>query len=236
MEKPLFVRDERGWFKLTPTYLGDDGAIGGLLAAQSVRKLPAAFTTKDGALVDAATVGDPSNILCRIRRNRIKLHTHFRESDGVLVPVFQSDTNTLSLQMEWTPPADMAVWFGIRSFYERQQHKFAEAFLYATAVGIGVAGVFKLPLPNLYNHGPICLGRADFVSNTLAGLVDEVVAHLDSATWNTDLMPREGSEPAALRALFSYSLADSTQVPCTQPWHELLRRVSNPHIDRMVEI
>jgi hypothetical protein len=229
INEPIYTRTSSGWFKLTPQHLGGDAEIAAHLSTTAVTNVPHAFKLYNTP-VHIAKQGKQSFISTRIPT--LALATHFMVEDGVLVPSFKATTDSVLLNLVWTPPANMTLHLGVSVGTSGSDTVFHEAFLVATLAG--ESGTFRLPLPNLYKHGPICLGRTEFRADTLSSMMEQVIMQMQTALWNTDLL--DSSDNNRRKNLFSYSLADNSQVSTAAASISDLHRVASPVIEKFILI
>ena len=229
INEPIYTRTSSGWFKLTPQHIGGDVEVAAHLATAAVTTVPNAFKLY-GSPVHIAKQGKQSFISTRIPT--LALATHFMVEDGVLVPSFKATTDSVLLNLVWTPPANMTLHLGVALGTSGHEPVFHEAFLVATLAR--ESGTFRLPLPNLYKHGPICLGRSEFSADTLSSMMEQVIMQMQTALWNTDLL--DNADNGRRKNLFSYSLADNSQVNTAAASVNDVHRVASPVIEKLILI
>ena len=233
IKEPLFVRTSTGWFKLTPSSIGGDDKIGELLAARAAQAFPNAFQL-GGQPAHVSLSGPPSSrrALISVCVPKLKVHTFYSVSEGALVPVFRNLPDSVRMDLEWTPPPTMRLWFALDAQMVDGKWRHGTPFVFLKSTNKAHAGTFKVPLPNCYDHGAICLGHVDWKIGDVLTVAQQAYDQLQTATWNTDLL--YDHDAPARNGLFRFDLATNKQIPFTAEWERLVKRLSNPTIDTAI--
>lgn len=229
---------------------GDDGALYRFLAPTRVLNAESALASlASNAPLQLRSIfiidGQPVHLALKkthailaMRITNLTLNTFFRLSGGVLVPEFKPRFGLdeyLDIHGLWQPPVTMKLWFAVNvqlAASPMLPFRNDNPFLVAQHTGsdASVAGFWKLPLPNQYGDGRLCLGDT-FHEIAYANLQDHMLACkklLDTSAWNTDQLPLM----SAAQEMFKLDpLTNQRPVPVPGPtwnWTAFCTRVSNP--------
>jgi hypothetical protein len=205
-----------------------------------------------GPCVDAirritARTGQKVPFMCL--SNGVPLHASIKASDGIvwgILPAIELNCNwTVTgdtmhptftgpgtrMKQSWTPPEGCRPFFfadvldsaipGPRRFKARQ--------CYLVAAG-KTPGWYRLPLPNTYADGTLCLGDGNTpMGQTLATVWENAVTMFFSAPFNSDLST-EGTGMPGTKALFTFKVTDNKPVPCPD-WETKCTKVNSTVYD-----
>ncbi|MCR6656611.1 MAG: hypothetical protein NVV63_12555 [Opitutus sp.] len=176
---------------------GADAAIARALTAMGVH-IPLLDITPQGAHIHAHFSASQHVIATQL--GSINLDTYFTmqqedESDGPphIVPVFQPLAGATRMRLKWRPRGDMNLWFVTARAPDTHV---MTCYIVATH---HEAGLWRLPLPNTYEDGRLCMGPAfeDWLRKTVRyeiPLWSDMALHrkameaASESTWNADLM------------------------------------------------
>lgn len=140
------------------------------------------------------------------------------EEQVKMVPVFSRGEQSIEMNPEWKPPEDMVLAFITHIL----QHHFCNAYL--IAISMESRGLFKLPLPNLYGDGKLCLGGgADIPGRNAVDLADNALEDFNQSKWNRDLLSRVSRE--SLNNMFAFD-EQGKQIPHEGDWKTSCEEVS----------
>ncbi len=170
---------------------------------------------------------------------QLKLNSHFGLFDGNLVPFWGGGGMSLPMTCTWVPPDDCQLYFGVKAKASAiaegavavRKWKLHEAYFFAKSASVG--GFFKLPLPNLFNDGRICMGNSLGTAQhnaTLEGLLKGLLAHLSESPWGTDMLP----DAVNSRRLFRFHPSTLTNVAIEGEWHANCQRVNRIELETLV--
>lgn len=199
-------------------------------AQQGYQKQPA-IDEIDGLPVTLAT--SEANCLAGVSIKGFSLRTWAKEHNGLLVPTFQKEgRETMERTLAWTPPGTMKLFMIVKAKSDlvNKQWMLVESYLIAKAASAVPAGFFRLPLPNIYPDGRVCLGN-DFKghSPTLLGVLKAAIRRLNESSWNTDMLP-DMDESWKLLRFNSTTLAAETP---EGNWWDACTRISRLEYDSL---
>jgi hypothetical protein len=191
------------------------------IGTSAMRTLPNAFATNGaaGPLIWSVMIDGNMNAYWTARLSKITLRCPWRMHEGALVPVFNSQTDPI-MAIDWHPP--FAVWMTV--IERANNHTFANAYLYS-CYG---AQFYRLPLPNTFEDGKLCLGRQE---NPAMGssmqLLQRVTDNFASTPWNADLW----NETEKTFQLFRFNPVGEKMVaaPLTVSWLSLCQPFTGAH-------
>lgn len=152
----------------------------------------------------------------------LPMRTTFSVLDGRIVPEFQEGPEFLRRELSWRAPSSMKLYFALKvSAPSVGVFVIHKPFLFATD---GVPGFWKLPLPNQYGDGPLCLGSTceDKRGRTLVEIWTEGWNLFKGSTWNRDQLP----SMAHSKALFKFNPANNETIP-VENWTAFCTRWSH---------
>lgn len=174
-----------------------------------------------GDSVDVAAGIDGA--LCSVLLKRLTLDTCFSQVGDFLVPTFER--GGMRLKLDWEAPSDMQLRFAALC---HPSWTATECFLFARGPQ---PGFVKLPLPNIYDDGRVCMGdevRGTIRGDTLAACFKAALESFRSTSWNTDL----NNHGASVRALFRWK-SDRTPVPAPADWRRFCQTVSRQEMEEL---
>lgn len=142
----------------------------------------------------------------------------------VMVPEFTKNVNFLDRTMEWQPPDNCKLKLAFVA-KEKSGHFYAEQqVLFAINQE---PGFWKLPLPNHYGDGKLCLGETicRVLEPTVQELTEKFFAIFKSSRWNNDQMPRMDNAKALFR--FNTASGETLLVAGGYGFHNYCQRVNN---------
>jgi hypothetical protein len=167
-----------------------------------------------------------------IRIPSIVLNTTFDADNDKLFPTFRSGALP-HLRMEWTPPPGLTVFFVMLMVANsdsswsitRDRH-----YLLGVDNTKTVPGWFRLPLPNIYADGQVCMGNYTSQHPTIHACATAAIDQLLNSPWNSDLL----GDITPIKALFSFDSTTNKPLPPVTPWHTHMVRVNNVLFERIV--
>ena len=129
--------------------------------------------------------------------------------DGKVSPDFRG---TSVYSVNWTPPEGFKVRFVVVASVSGERWEVGNCYL--IGVSRTTPGWYRLPLPNTYDDGRVCMGGRVGASPTVAGAWLMAFSHWQSAPFNADLIDRVNA--GHCKGLFSYT-SSGAQVPCENP-------------------
>ncbi len=227
-----------GAYRLTAEPLAQQSVYAALSRCMegAYKRIGAAFTLDRQPVALAVSSQDA---LIGTRLTQLKLNSHFLLFEGSLVPLWAGGGLSLPMTCTWVPPDDCQLYFGVKAkvlavaegAVAVQKWKLHEAYFFAKSVSAG--GFFKLPLPNLFNDGRICMGNslgAAYANVTLEGLLKALLAHLSESPWGTDMSP----DTLRTRQLFRFHPSTLTNIAIEGEWHANCQRVNRIELETLV--
>lgn len=172
-----------------------------------------------------------NQVIAGVPLKRLNLLAKCQLIDGHMVPVFTGDEVFL-MNCVWTPPANCQMHFAMSLNKSGATWKISNVFLFCRAASGTPGGFFKLPLPNIYPDGRVCMGERFQMTcpeNTIEGLLKHGIRHLAESPWGTDMMP----QASKIRALFRFDPGTLTSVEPATEWHTHCDRVSRVEMDAL---
>jgi hypothetical protein len=207
------------------------------IAGQEVRRATAVFALED-KLVRLASRFDGSLIL-GVVLDHIRLDTNFSLFEDIaggkfLSPVFRGNRNTVHTTCLWKPPDTMEIHFAVHmSLVGDITWQMIDSLLFARP--INRPGFFKLPLPNTFGDGRMCLGNGPNRINgdTAQEVLTKAHTMFESGVWNTDLIDEINLENT--RKLFQFDPSNFLPIPPPEEWEQCCRRVSSTTMEDLLE-
>lgn len=208
------------------------------LAADAPVTIPRAFVTTANGPVHMAATSTSVTLFGLVPSFRLSTHYSPHPTlPGKLTPVFrraEGARDTLQLSCEFTPPPNMRVWFITHHITQPAvpgRSQYSRSFLVASCTDAGVPGLFKLPLPNIYEDCKLCLGNG-----TEGTIQPDHNAPLEkvfknafdifySSTWNGDLLQSISLD--CTRAMFVMDGTTNKSVPGPTDWYRNNLQVSS---------
>lgn len=171
--------------------------------------------------------------------SKLHLTTYYRSNPSLnppcLTPCFKQEaTDNVQLSNPvWTPPEGIHLWFVTYIPKEGSTH------CYLVFTRDDRSGIFKLPLPNTYDDGRLCMGGAwdEEVANlryrggdTSIGLHTLAVERFMASSWNADLWRNRDGTDAMVR--FDY---EGKQLPPLNGWLDWTNAVSSTVYNWLIE-
>lgn len=181
-----------------------------------------------------ARTGGGIFVWCRILK--LSMRAQFDIEHDLRLPRFRGGGTSMEMTLDYLPPQEMALFLAVDakltgSAYKSQSHLLFACDWRTCTPGAGAvpqesSGFFKLPLPNTYSDGRICLGRGNesVQAPSAAELLARTHTILQNSVWNQDLSEQVENS----RQLFRWDAATATQRPPTLRWYQLCSRVSHP--------
>ena len=143
------------------------------------------------------------------RIDKIPLKTKFTPGDDFLYPSFAE--NGLLMYKEWVIPTDMEAYLTCVSFGESLK-------VILSAWSSKEKQMYRLPLPNIYEDGSICMGdRFNYDGSDLLASARRSIKSFKEAEWNRDLIHNTGGNHVKM---FRYD-PDGNQLAPLQAWESL---------------
>lgn len=201
-----------GLVRLTPQVLGGADVALQALANNISARTYNAFKVND---LPVKLITKREQVVCCLKLRELPIKTTFSLLEGKMVPEFTNNRDFLQGDKIWTPPESMKLHFCVRCQF--QPWKAMEIYFFAQHTDDG--STYKLPLPNQYGDGRLCLGDnlGRLSGATLPELLAKVLDLLKNSTWNTDQLP----DMAKAKAMFKWNPASGEVVHETEDWTEL---------------
>jgi hypothetical protein len=167
--------------------------------------------------------------LWSIRIDRIPLKARFRVINGVLVPMFASDTD-LEMPLLWQAPKEIRLVFMVRTVASDDYVSIEGNWLFAFNQD---ANGYRLPLPNLHDDCSVCTGDFEDHYDTAQECVIASLNQFNQSKWNADLM----RTVAQSQKFFRFRPTNETfeTLPVEAPnWTSLCDKVSTAIMDRVI--
>lgn len=221
-----FLEGGRFYRQPPPVIVSGSEKVFETFAANSTKRLQGAFSVGD-LPCSLAITGE--KMVASFILNSLSMKTTFAVENGVMTPVFlpRSNTNAVFAEAVWYTPGNMQLTFAMEIHRLKPTFATKDVCLFARDVGFGgKPGFFRLPLPNHFEDGRLCLGDtlANLRGNTVAELCSKVLDLLKNSAWNSDQLP----DMAKAKGMFRFSPADNTTVPTPHPWTQFCTSVSLP--------
>jgi hypothetical protein len=192
------------------------------------------FMFHDGFPVSASLKGNNFVIWCRLKKLVINCAWRVLEGNLVMDPLTRKDR----IARDWLAPENMELFFmvrGTRGTEGENVYKFGvpgrqsvHLWCRSTEKSKAAAGWFRLPLPNTYEDGSMCLGSGDGIYGpSMTDVLLEVKGILDNAPYASDVLDREVDHPAR-NLLFYYDMSGEQIMPGAK-WHTNMTRVNNTY-------
>lgn len=228
-----FELGEEQDYRVTRVPISRSGVLAALQsAASSGYKLIGRVSHLDGKPVTLA-VADKRALL-GIELDGFPLATHAALKEGVLLPVFKANKDSVPATLQWKVPETMQLTFAcLGERLANGNWKDVNCFLFARHRFDTPGGYFRFVLPNIFEDGRLCMGNS--YSNTQANLLDllpAALAHFRASAWNTDLLPASLTDT---HKLFRFDPTSFQSVPCMGDWWAACKRVSRTEYDMLTE-
>lgn len=165
------------------------------------------------------------------RLKRLTIKTYYNivstASGPYMNPEFASSREYVERTCVWYAPSNMHLYFAVPQLSDGLGSWLTEcAMLFAFCEG--QTGFWKLPLPNTYVDGKICLGRSwpEGVARTALENYRDAFRRFDENPWNTDLP----ADQAQTRQLFRFNPLDNSQMAVRGDWHVCCVRFNHPYM------
>ncbi len=230
--KPYYLFDNEspnGLLRIEPVIrrvVNSDDALRACQTDIAIR-IPAAFDVNNnlGLKPVGLSVKKEYTIAC-CRITKVKLDTYFVlvPTEGPVpaffTPCFAQSPEAMGLprqesvrlNLSWQIPNDMVMFFAAKMNFNGSGWKPSIPLFFGRAVNPRnqeEQGFFRLPLPNQYGDGKMCLGDAErhIADPSLQGAFQKELDLFCNSTWNTDAAPII----ANTRAVFQFNASDMTQ-------------------------
>lgn len=240
-EKPMELTDLRECaivcpgvtFRVTLDPLDQESVVKALkkVGQQGYTKLNAVDEI-DGMPVTIAA--GEANCLVMTGVKSFAINTFAKTEGDVTVPVFTNSGGAIVRTMRWTAPNNMRVFLAAKARKDMSEKIWStvETYLFCKAASAVPAGFYKLPLPNIYPDGRLCLGsgwKGD--APTLIGVLKNCLRQLNESSWNTDL--RADSEQT--KQLFRFHPATLDSLPGETDWWNACKRVNRVEYEALCD-
>lgn len=202
--------------------------LSGEMAIELHKVFPVSISDK---VISADFMVRRNSCVARLKLNFLSIKTTYSVTEKFMCPEFQPTENTQGFifrECQWVPPATMNLFFAIKMIADGAKFCVENAVLFAKHSTL--PGFWKLPLPNQYADGRICLGNTLHETRcpSRAELVQKIAQLLDTSIWNTDQMPTMSSS----RAMFRFNPSTNETLPPDLPrgsdWPSYCIAVNNP--------
>lgn len=148
----------------------------------------------------------------------LPLHTHFEVGpDKILRPLFASSSDSEDALSDH--PKINARWrcdrFNIRLVFAVRMTAVEGYYqipsrdgCYLFAFSGNDRKCYLLPLPNLYDHGALCMGSFNGTMLAIAGCVKAALEQLEKSQWNTDLL--DATKTKKCQDMFQFRVTDDS--------------------------
>lgn len=163
-----------------------------------------------------------------VQLDNLRIRTFYKLEGNVLLPVFTAGGDAIEMTCTWTPPGHLKMNAAVSAKHDGMDWVSQHYFMFGTSAYD--PGFWKLPLPNSFEDGRMCLGR-DYLpkDKTLVGLLAKIVDHLHSSHWNTDIAP----DYNLTKALFRFDPSTLANAAPTRPWTEVARKVNRVEMEAL---
>jgi hypothetical protein len=157
----------------------------------------------NGCMVHMQAAGGVTSYALRMPRIRMATHWYpsIENSVIVMVPMFSAGEDRAEHTFEWTPPAGVGLYY----VWADNQVPYFIAIAPRLLDPKSSMAAFRLPLPNIYGDGRVCMGREwSYRSQTGLGEAGSeplarAVNRFWSSGWNADLLDSISSSHAMFR-------------------------------------
>jgi hypothetical protein len=161
----------------------------------------------------------------------LKLLTNFSSVKNIIRPDWGNGESP-QFAIDWAVPADMILRFAIQGREHNCPCYIENVYLIAFDK-VNPTKTYKLPLPNVYTHGHICL-PTDFTKqhNTVIGALDYALTQIEQSPWNDHLI-RQNAEVEKSKKLFGFK-ADADTFETLTPdddWRKICNTVGNASLE-----
>ena len=209
------------------------------LAKNSIFNLPNVFKIDNHPNPISMVVKSEYLIMCT-RLDKLRINTGFSGANNKLIPEFQVNRNDypnlMYLNLEWPIPENMKIFYAIivmKDAYQSKGNRSAvQAYFWAMKTSGG--GYYRLPLPNLYEHGQICLGTGieqTIIRRDLNLLMADFIDLLHRSEWGSHLRPDMGRA----KEMFSFNV-DNTPSYMTGNWWGISQSINHKYIEEANEV
>ena len=207
------------------------------LAADTPVVVPRAFVLGDKPVHMAVS---QRNLTLFTRLDHFNITTTYAtHSRGVVTPAFAAPTpGAVTLTCKWVAPANMALWFvALFDVNATPRCVYSRSSLAVACTEERHKGVFRLPLPNIYENGRLCLGRNEpatvqpDASDPMFTVFERAAGVFNRSSWNSDLL-HTANAPARART-FQFSLANNESVNVDPAWPTFFDRISNTDFNNL---
>lgn len=159
---------------------------------------------------------------CLVNFNKLKITTGFRAlaADGATVvqlPTF--NIGNIEKSMWWSCP--VSLWLLVRR---------NEVILVAAKPDFDGA-LYRVPLPNIYDNGRVCMGREyEFPREEPHTVFENHLKHIIDSRWNTDLQP----DMSRCEAVFRWDDQDNQIQPTADEFLGKCYRVMNNELSKLI--
>lgn len=199
------------------------------------RRVKAAFTIMDNPCSLIITDAECYAVVDLVS---LRILSHYQVgNDKVLRPVFlrASDGEEKGFPMfpaDWLVPSNMRLRFAARIHEYNSDKPYTHYDHACYLLAYDNAGrCFRLPLPNLFEDGAMCMGKFDCRSDSIQSAMQSAVDQLARSDWNADLMSTYRQQCSD--ALFQFQ-PDNEAIKCIPfggDWMRLSEKIVTPITD-----
>lgn len=228
-----FELGEEQDYRVTRVPISRSGVLAALQAAASGGyRLIGRVSQLDGKPVTLAVAN--KRALLGVELDGFPLATHAALKEGVLLPVFKANKDSVPATLQWSVPETMQLTFAcLGERLASSRWNGLDCFLFARHRAGEPGGYFRFVLPNIFEDGRLCMGNG--YKNEQAQLLDllpAALAHFRASTWNTDLLPASLTDT---HKLFRFDPTSFQSLPCAGDWWAACKRVSRTEYDVLTE-
>ncbi len=159
--------------------------------------------------------------------------------DKLLHPAFVAKDDARAKEMptanvKWEVPNDMRLVFASRiidhASPSRTTYPDAANYLFAYD---GSKRCWRLPLPNLYEDGAICMGKFEGSGKSIQEAFAKAYSQFVNSQWNSDLYSEDKQKQSDKLLSFKPTNTDVEQVPFSGDWTKHCYKIATPITDQV---
>ena len=170
-----------------------------------------------------------SDTIWSVPIDKIPLKARFRVINGVLVPMFASQTE-LEMPMVWQAPEEVRLMLVVRTIFEGDSVMVDGNWLFAFNQD---NNGYRLPLPNLHDDCSLCTGQFKDQHESGQQCVTASLEQFNQSKWNSDLMRTIEQSQKFFRFRPTNETFETLAIEATD-WTTLCEKVSTAIMDRVI--
>jgi hypothetical protein len=212
-------------------------------ASEMIHKIHNAFHFGDNA-VNMSFKKSELFAFTKLKSIILTSHYNLNPDDKILRPVFIKTEDSSSKQYpimspRWTCPDSMSLYFVSKIYGWNTRMTLPKTqpdqsnYLFALDAN---KVAWKLPLPNIFDDGAICMGRFDGSSTSIQGAFAMALGQFYNSAWNSDLNSSQTSQKAGSMFMFKPTETSVEQMPMDEAthWSNLCTKIATPVTDIIV--